>query len=252
MKKLLLIMILCLLGPGLSQAHFAMLLPDPPQLDGGQPAALNLDLSFCHPRTGQGMDMEKPVSFGLWHAGRQQNLLPALEAQTHNNGKAWRARYQITSPGDHIFYATPAPYWEETEKLFIVHHTKVVFNAYDKQDTWDRPIGLPMEIVPLTRPYGLYPGNSFSGVVLLQGKPLPNCEVEVEYYDRDSQYPAAHDSLITQVVKTNGLGYFTFSFPWPGWWGMAALHDSAPITYNHKTAPLEIGGVLWVYVNELP
>ena len=31
----------------------------------------------------------------------------------------------------------------------------------------DRPVGLPVEIVPLSRPFGLYAGNTFRGKVLV-------------------------------------------------------------------------------------
>ena len=41
-----------------------------------------------------------------------------------------------------------------------------------------------MEIIPLTRPFANYSGNIFQGRVLLDGKPVPGAEVEVEYYNR--------------------------------------------------------------------
>ncbi len=40
------------------------------------------------------------------------------------------------------------------------------------------PIGLKYEIVPLTKPFGLYTGNIFQGVVLKDGKPQANVKVE--------------------------------------------------------------------------
>lgn len=62
--------------------------------------------------------------------------------------------------------------------------------AFAEGEGWDEPGGLKTEIVPLTRPFGNYPGNVFQGRVVLDGKPIPGAEVEVEYYNRDEKYSA--------------------------------------------------------------
>ena len=41
------------------------------------------------------------------------------------------------------------------------------------------------EIVPLSKPFGLYAGNVFQGIVKLNGKAVPYATVEVEYYNQD-------------------------------------------------------------------
>lgn len=46
---------------------------------------------------------------------------------------------------------------------------------------WDKPVGLPTEIVPLDKPYALWAGGVFRGQVLSEGKPVPDAAVEVEY-----------------------------------------------------------------------
>lgn len=38
-------------------------------------------------------------------------------------------------------------------------------NALGLEEGWDSEIGLETEIVPLTRPYGLWTGNVFTGMV---------------------------------------------------------------------------------------
>jgi len=57
-----------------------------------------------------------------------------------------------------------------------------VVTAFGDDEGWDREVGLKTEIVPLSKPYGLYAGNVFQGMVKLDGKPVPFCEAEVEYY----------------------------------------------------------------------
>jgi cobalt/nickel transport protein len=254
MKKISALCLTCalLLLASTSNAHFAMLIAAPPMINDMAKNQVILKTSFWHPRLNQGMNMEKPTAFGVWRQEQNQDLLAGLRAVKEAGFQSWQATYPITAPGDYIFYVSPSPYWEEAENTFIVHHTKVIVSAYDLQEGWDQVLGLPMEIVPLTRPYGLYPGNVFSAQVLFNGKPLPNCEVEIEYYDPRQQKVPATEALTTQVVKTNDQGYFQWSFPWPGWWGMAALAAGAPITYAGKSGDLEVGGVLWVYIDSLP
>ena len=72
--------------------------------------------------------------------------------------------------------------------FFIVHYTKTVVTAFGDDEGWDTEIGLKTEIVPLSKPFGLYAGNVFQGTVKLDGKPVPFAEVEVEYYDKDKKY----------------------------------------------------------------
>ena len=121
--------------------------------------------------------------------------------------------------------------------------------AFGDDTGWDLPLGLTTEIVPLLRPFGNYAGNSFTGQVLLKGKPVPDCEVEVELYNRDGKVKAPSEYHITQVIKTDSNGVFTFTCPLPGWWGFAAL-NSADYTLkgpNGMDKEVELGAVLWIY-----
>ena len=71
----------------------------------------------------------------------------------------YEAQYNIKEPGIYQFYMDPKPYFEPGENIFIRHITKTIVNAYGYGEGWDEPIGLKTEIIPLTRPYGLYKGN---------------------------------------------------------------------------------------------
>ena len=101
--------------------------------------------------------------------------------------------------------------------------------------------------MPLTRPFGNYAGNVFQGQVLLDGKPAPGTEVEVEFYNRDGRYEAPNGALVTQVVKADANGVFTYGVPFAGWWGFAALNTSAEkIVHEGTPRDVELGAVLWV------
>jgi cobalt/nickel transport protein len=104
----------------------------------------------------------------------------------------------------------------------------------------------------LSKPYGLYAGNVFQGIVMLNQKPVPYAEVEVEYYNQDRSVAAPTDYMITQTIKADGSGVFTYAAPKAGWWGFAAL-NSADFTIKHdgQDKDVEIGGVIWVKFHEM-
>ena len=115
--------------------------------------------------------------------------------------------------------------------------------AFGDEKGWDVPLGLKMEIIPLTRPFANYSGNIFQGRVLLDGKPVPGAEVEVEYYNRDDVYTTPNVYFMTQVIKTDENGVFTYCAPWPGWWGFAALKtDRKKMEHQGALKDVELGG----------
>lgn len=226
-------------------AHFGMCIPSHDVVDKGQ-AKEELVLSFSHPMEGKGMDMAKPKAFGVQIGEAKTDLLGTLAPTKVMDHAAWKADYTFKRPGVGIFYIVPEPYFEPAEDKFIEHITKVVVPAFGEEEGWDVPVGLPAEIVPLTRPFGNYAGNVFSGQVLIDGKPAPGVTVEVEYYNKDKAYEAPNDYLVTQAVKTDANGVFVYAVPFAGWWGFAALTDAPQtIEKDGKAKKVERGAVLW-------
>jgi len=246
-----------MLSAGLVQAHFQMIVPSDDMVTQDESRNLNLDLIFWHPFEGLGMNMMKPAQFGVITSGKTTNLLERLEASKFKdvNGDTFdgfKATYKLKRPGDHIFYTEPQPYWEPAEESFIIHYTKVIVNAFGMEEGWDEEVGLKTEIMPLTRPYGLYTGNVFQGVVKIKGKPVPFTEVEVEYYSQDGRHDVEADPMITQVVKADANGVFTYAMPKAGWWTFAALNkDDRTMKHEGKDYPVEIGAVLWVRTHDM-
>ncbi len=159
--------------------------------------------------------------------------------------------YPLERPGTYVFAMEPQPYWEPAEDSFIVHYTKTYVSAFDDDEGWDTELGLRTEIVPLSKPFGLWEGNVFQGIVKLEGEAVPYAEVEVEYYNEDGDAEAPSDLMITQTVKADGNGVFTYAAPKDGWWGFAAL-NTAPETMAHEGADkaVELGAVIWVRFEE--
>ena len=237
-------------------AHFQMIIPSDDMVTHEDSRTVDLDLRFWHPLEGVGMNMVKPVKFGALIGGNKKvDLLDALKPvkikdRTGGQFDGFSAEFRMHR-GAHVFYVEPQPYWEPEEDSFIIHYTKVVNNRLSEEG-WDTPVGLKTEIVPLARPFGLWTNNVFQGQVLLDGKPVPFSEVEVEYYDTKGEVHPPTDSMVTQVIKADGNGIFTYGMPKGGWWGFAALNTSdTPMKFEGKDKDVELGAVIWVKTHDM-
>ena len=241
-----------LMTPGLASAHFGMVIPSDQMVMQGEETNINLNLMFWHPFEGHGMELVKPAKFAMVMNGEETDLLGSLKAAETMGHRTWTASYKIKRPGVYQFYMEPQPYWEPAEDCYIVHYTKAVVTAFGDDEGWDEEIGLKTEIVPLSKPFGLYTGNVFQGIVKLDGKPVPYAEVEVEFYNKDGKCTAPTDYMVTQAIKADGSGVFTYAAPRAGWWGFAALNTSDE-TKKHqgKEKDIELGAVLWVEFHDM-
>lgn len=235
-----------------AQAHFGMVIPDKSTITQKARSA-TLTLSFSHPFEQRGMDLVKPKHFTVTRDEETTDLLSSLKPAEVMDHNGWTTTYRFKRPGVYQFAMEPQPYWEPAEDVFIIHYTKTIVAAFGEEDGWQEPIGLPTEIVPMLRPFGNYAGNSFTGQVLRKGEPVSGAEVEVELYNQELLTPPT-DYHITQVIKADNQGRFTFTCPLPGWWGFAALStaDTTITGPDGKQKDVEMGAVLWTYFNPLP
>ncbi len=258
MKRFLLIFLFCLWGWGINVwAHFLVLFPEK-DLVSFPTRNLEIRIFFTHPmQGGPAMDLERPLKVGVWVRGKHFDLSQGLKEikwplyapwrgeKSSQKVRAWQFTYQFKRPGDHIFYVIPTPYFEPSEEVFIQQITKVIVNAFGAETGWDVYLGLPIEIVPLVRPYGLWAGNLFCGLVLKNGKPLSGAEIEVEYLN-DGSVKEVSGPFVTQVLKTNQAGEFCYTIPWAGWWGFAVLSEGKPLKKDGREYPLELDAVIWL------
>ena len=242
--------VLVFVEPG--HTHFGMVIPSDNIVSPAK-KKVDLTLSFSHPFEMVGMDMVKPKRFFVSRNGQQTELLDSLSKKEVLGRAGWQATYPVRRPGVYHFVMEPEPYWEPAEDALIIHYTKTTIAAYGGDTGWEEVLGLPTEIVPLLRPFGNYGGNSFSGQVLLHGKPLPYAEVEVELYNEENRYRAPSDYHVTQLVRADANGIFSFTCPAAGWWGFAALSEADYTLPNPDgtATPVELGAVYWIYLDPL-
>lgn len=238
---------LALMVTGPAWAHFQELIPSTDIVADQGDRTVKLGLAFSHPmERGPVMEMAPPTRFGVVASGKTHDLKSTLKPRKIDGKTAYDAAYTLGAPGDYVFFVEPAPYWEAAEGKWIIHFTKVVVD-FGASEGWDRLIGLPVEIEPLVRPYGLWTGNLFRGIVRKNGKPVPFATVEVEWMN-DGSVKAPADPFITQVIKTDAQGQFAYAMPRAGWWGFNGLveGDKPVKSPDGKPAKVELGGLIWV------
>ncbi len=244
-------------------AHFQMIYTPKAAMEQG--STIDMKIVFTHPfEAGHTMDMGTPENFKVLHKEKTTDLAPSLKPITWksltNSGKAYETSYKLRGMGDWIFYLTPAPYFEASEDVYIQQITKTIVNVGGSPTDWDAEVGLPAEIVPLDKPYAIWAGSTFRGIVTSNGKPVPFAEIEVEYmnhepimnnnsFAKEAKATAPQDSFITMGIKSNAFGEFSFGIPKAGWWGFCAM-GVGPVK-EYKGKELSQDAVIWVNAQDM-
>lgn len=270
MKKLAIALAFTLMA-GSAFAHFQMLYTPESALNKGE--TIELRHVFTHPFADEhtmdmglqhdSKDLMSVEAFYVINKDKKKDLLSTLKPISfkghHNSGSAYKSTYKARRMGDHLFVIQPAPYFEANEDAYIQQITKMVVNVAGAPTDWDKELGLKAEIVPLTKPYAIWTGSTFSGVVKSNGEPVPFAEIEVEYLNRDvdlaanamgpAYVEAPQDSFVTMGIKADQNGKFTFGIPKAGWWGFAALGAGSDTEYKGKE--LSQDAVIWVQAKDM-
>jgi cobalt/nickel transport protein len=255
------------LSSGPAVAHFQMIYTPKSAFTAEDPKKIDLKLIFTHPfEAGHTMDMgmdasgksHAPKKFGVKTKDKDVDLLDKIKpfefTSLTNKGTGWELKdFELKGMGDSIFYLDPGPYFEKSEDSYLQQITKVIVNRGGTPTIWHEPLGLPVEIVPLDKPYGLWTGNVFRGVVLKDGKPVPNAEIEVEFlnhaieknaFGKKEFVKAPQDAFVTQTMYADAQGVFTYAIPKAGWWGFAAVGAGGAM--KHEGKELSLDAVIWV------
>jgi cobalt/nickel transport protein len=248
-------------------AHFQLVYT--PEAALNESASIPFALVFAHPfDNGITMDMGVPEEFYVVsqrgpEAERETTdlrefLEPVTWAGVDTSAQAYLAnppRRITRSLGDYSFVLRPAPYYEGNEDKYIQQITKTVVNIGGIPGAWDEPLGLPVEIVPLDKPYANWVGGVFRAVVLSNGEPVPHAEVEIEYLNHEPDIAARRftpegkfmppqGSFVTLSIRADANGQVIIGLPAAGWWGICALNLDDGLTHEGKE--LSLDAVLWV------
>jgi cobalt/nickel transport protein len=243
----------CLLTAVPVLAHFPILIHDGGLK--GEDGEVDVTFAVGHPFELEFVEARRPAEFQWMDPqGRVSDLSAGLKPTTfrgRTNTVAWRVSSERVR-GDGWFLVASEPEVDEAAKVIYQEWVKVCAH-HERQGGWTRVARHPLEIVPLTRPYGLRAGMAFSGRLLNRGKPMANAEVYFEHLSDEapveSEMPP--EPLVTFSVRTDDEGRFVLSLPDGGWWVMGAyaeglgLKERGGVEYQ-----LEGFAGLWVFVEE--
>lgn len=204
----------------------------------------------------------EPEEFYVMHKTIKTDLIKTLEPIVFtgvNKAKAYKSKYKAKKMGDHLFVMKPAPSYSKLEGIYLQMITKMIVNVAGKPTDWDKELGLDAEIIPLSKPYGIWEGSSFSAMVKAQGIPVPFAQIEVEFlnYDIDMKNykttkmktNASQQSFKVIEIKANERGEFTFHIPKEGFWSF----NAKGVGHNKKYKGRELSqdAVIWVEAKKI-
>jgi cobalt/nickel transport protein len=239
-------------------AHYHILLPDKASVERDTP--VRFTLRFGHPFEHQMFRCQKPEAVTvLTPSGRKIDL--AVKAESDAKGETVEWTYKPAERGDHVMFVRCRPEWMAEEKLFLEDGVKVILHV-QTQNGWDAALNAGMELVPLTRPYGLRPGTVFQASVddwavgsppVFPGSVKPDRSgtlVEVEQYNPTPPKELPPDEFITRTVKTDPNGVATVTLPEPGWWAITAVRDGGTRRKDGQNYPVKVRTTLLVPVDD--
>ncbi|MFZ5766437.1 MAG: DUF4198 domain-containing protein [Thermodesulfobacteriota bacterium] len=232
-------------SPAAAFCQFLEIIPSTDSIAAGQGAEIGVDLALSAPGAEALLDLATPETLFVVHGGERRDLSSVLAPVRGDGGRHYRFLVPVSSQADHVVAVTAAPVWDAARQKLIARSAKVVVNVAPAATGWDEPIRFPVEIDPLVRPYGLWTGNCFRGVVKQNGRPLPFAEIEVMFRG------SAGDGKISrpfppQLLIADINGVFVYAMPRAGWWGFAARIEGEMTEYEGRRVEVERVGVMWV------
>jgi uncharacterized GH25 family protein len=236
--------------------YFAILRAHPPLVSNPNRKVFDVSIAFGHPFAQMAVDMDMVQMFAAIKYPLQENgqttrreFLDTLKPAKYLRKTAWAGTIPLPDPGLYQLVLETRPYWEAQQGIFLQQFAQTLVPVQECERGWEIPVGLKLEILPLTRPFGLTAPALFTGRVLLDGKSLPNAPIRIEYLNEDKRtVPTSYHQ--TQRVRTDERGVFSFVCPHPGWWGLAAVTKGAPLKGpDGQPKNTELSGVLWLHVD---
>jgi cobalt/nickel transport protein len=239
-------------------AHYHILLPEKPSVSRDE--SVTFTYQFGHPFEHQLFATQKPASVTvLLPEGQAVDLLNKIErvespGADRNPIPSFRWKFTPTQRGDHVVVVRNNPVWMADEKVFFLDTVKVVLHV-QTQNGWDNAQGTGMELVPLTRPYGLRAGMVFQALLYGSadvGSPrvsLRRTLVEFERYNAEPPKELPPDEHVTRAVKTDNNGVATMTLPDPGWWAVTGVRELGMMERAGRNYPVKSRTTHWVHVD---
>jgi cobalt/nickel transport protein len=241
-------------------AHFPVVWPQSPGCYARPGDTITWRYFWGHPFEMLIADAQPPKAFVFTPARQKENVtVKDITLKDQGSGqdcKAFELEYKPPGPGDYYLCLENPPCFIPEDQVFWQDYVKEPLHVLSGKG-WEQAAGLPVEIVPLTRPYGWPAGAVFEGQALAKNLALTRATVEIEkfngFFVPKDQFPkdrlgGENAPLITRVTRTDHMGYFVCTLDSPGWWIISVSAPGGRKVHERKTYPVEMRGCLWVYV----
>jgi len=262
-RQIFLICMAVILGLGLAlpaKAHFQVYWPQQEGCYAKQGELVTWKHFWGHPFEMLISDAQPPKFFIFTPKKKEEDLtaqeITLKDQESGQDRKAFEVEYKPSAPGDYYLCLESPLYFIPEDEEFCQDYVKEPLHV-EATGGWDQSVGLPVEIIPLTRPYGWPAGSVFEGVALGKNKALTGAAVSIEKFNgffipRDrlpkDRLGQENSPLITRVTKTNRMGYFICTLDSPGWWLISVSAPGGRKVHERKSYPVKMRGGLWVYV----
>jgi cobalt/nickel transport protein len=236
-------------------AHFPMLKHTSPFAAFAKP--VTVIFAVGHPFEQEYEDAKKPeLVMVIDPIGKRvdvtESLQPERFATRGETKQRWNFEYTPMIKGDTIIRLDSHAEVDLDGGTVYQEYIKTWVHA-ERQRGWDQRTGQPLEIVPLTRPYGLVEGAVFSGRLMKGDAPVSDTEIYLERFVEQElaaeEYPP--EALITFSVKTDKDGYFAYTLNEPGWWVIGGYADGVGNKeISGKVLTLDAFAGIWLHVEK--
>lgn len=207
---------------GDASAHFNFALPEEWSMSVAQEN--DVEIIWGHPYEGIYFDAPAVAAAGVVEPDGTKTPLTPTQI-TVEGSEAWKLSFTPSERGDYVVYADFETLVVPEEEVAWEDHVKAIVH-YKVMGGWEQSTGQMIEIIPLTRPYGLEEGFVFVGKALYNGTALADAPVEVEKYYPigEAPDPLPEEPLITRETVTDENGVFMFTLDEAGVWVVCASH----------------------------
>ena len=140
---------------------------------------------------------------------------------------------------------TPEEQKEKAESVGYYQSTKSYVTLYQSTDTWNKALGHPLEIIPLSHPDKVYVGDTFKVKLVYDGKPVAHTKIKWLAENYRFQEPGEKPETVT----TNADGVASFTFPDADRYLLVTEHQ-VPLEKNPKAEKLSYNASLMLQVEQ--
>lgn len=236
---------LVLLEISTAVAHYPILIGDRSPMMGQSGGNITLTYGRGHLHAPQWTEAQAP---DLIKAYTFDGMTEDLTDKAYVEGLTRKLNLPVKQIGDTWIVLHLPLAWSDEDRAWTETTVRTVIHLGLSRG-WETLLGLPLEIVPLNRPYGILPGDVFRVQVLIEGKPVPGVRIYAEKFHKPPmKKPYPPDEIITRVAQTAPDGTALVTLHSSGWWILFVTHEQGEIEREGKSAPVVLQDAVWIYV----